>query len=586
MKKRKNYLVERLNKIAIKRKLMVIQLVCVILPLLVTDTVILSMIIKAENQQNQQEMQNISDSVKYTISNFIDPKVSMMQKYYVNRTLNEFMQKEFSSPYDYYGYYSELIRNNLYLTNTDRCSYIFYVDNPHMINGGCFQRIENITGEKWYQTFLESDKELLSFVEYAKNGYEKKRRLFMIRKMDYYAPGKCKNLLRLEIDYSELMRMIINAKYSNIVYVCRGDDILFSNDGKGGLYAPFSQLTYEKKKKIGVHDSLNVYGTVFDIYVLRGNSTSFQTIKRNLSLLLFLVFANIFFPYMVMSLINRSFTERIRMLKHVLETADKEGLYQLSEISGADEISALMVSYNHMAEQMNHLIQKEYKERLRRQENDIARQKAELLALHSQINPHFLFNALESIRMHSVLKKEFETADMVEKLALMQRQNVEWGNDFVTIHDEVRFVEAYLELQKYRFGNKLQYELDIAEACLAYKIPKLTLVTFVENACVHGMEKKTSSSWVFVRAFLQNGNLTIEIEDTGNGMSEAECQEILRDMKDVTIGMLQEGKRVGILNAALRLKMYTNNHVRFELESEKGTGTMVTIEIMSQDKEA
>ena len=80
---------------------------------------------------------------------------------------------------------------------------------------------------------------------------------------------------------------------------------------------------------------------------------------------------------------------------------------------------------------------------------------AELLALHVQINPHFLFNALESIRMHSILKEEFETADMVERLAIMERQNVDWGNDDIPISREMDFVEAYLGLQKYRFGDRL-----------------------------------------------------------------------------------------------------------------------------------
>lgn len=82
--------------------------------------------------------------------------------------------------------------------------------------------------------------------------------------------------------------------------------------------------------------------------------------------------------------------------------------------------------------------------------------------MHSQINPHFLFNALESIRMHSILKQENETADMVEKLALMQRQYVEWGADCVEIEQEIEFVKAYLALQKYRFGERLNYDINIS----------------------------------------------------------------------------------------------------------------------------
>ena len=123
----------------------------------------------------------------------------------------------------------------------------------------------------------------------------------------------------------------------------------------------------------------------------------------------------------------------------------EDELILIPEINGSDEISELMESYNIMAARMNGLIQTVFKNKLYQQEMNIARQKAELLALRSQINPHFLFNALESIRMHSVLKHEDETADMVEKLALMHRQNVEWGRDLVTIREETSFIKAYLD---------------------------------------------------------------------------------------------------------------------------------------------
>ena len=146
---------------------------------------------------------------------------------------------------------------------------------------------------------------------------------------------------------------------------------------------------------------------------------------------------------------NRSFTQRISELSKVFETVGGEHLVPISYVRGKDEIGSLMRNYNRMVARTNELIQIVYKNKIKEQEMLVERQNAELLALHSQINPHFLFNALESIRMHSLLKNEYETADMVEKLALMQRQYVEWGNDSVEIRREMEFVRAYLGLQKY-----------------------------------------------------------------------------------------------------------------------------------------
>ena len=185
----------------------------------------------------------------------------------------------------------------------------------------------------------------------------------------------------------------------------------------------------------------------------------------------------------VVSIFNHSFTSRILQLSKVFKSVDSEKLVSMTDRESKDEIGSMIKNYNRMVSRTNDLIQTVYKNKLKEQEMLVSQKNAELLALHSQINPHFLFNALESIRMHSLLKKENETADMVEKLAIMQRQYVEWGNDAVTVAKECEFVKAYLALQKYRFGERLNYNIDIEADCMECQVPKLTLVTFVENAC-------------------------------------------------------------------------------------------------------
>ena len=181
--------------------------------------------------------------------------------------------------------------------------------------------------------------------------------------------------------------------------------------------------------------------------------------------------------------------------------------------------------------------------------------------------------------MHSILKQEYETADMVEKLAVMERQNVDWGNDKVEIKKEMEFVEAYLGLQKYRFGDRLSYQLDMEEECAKLRIPKLTIVTFVENACVHGIENKVAPGWIFVRIYREEESLCIEIEDTGEGMGEEMLSCIRQKMQDVSIDEMQKNGRVGILNACLRLKMMVDENAEFLIESEKGAGTMIQIRL-------
>lgn len=580
-KEKQNLLIDWLNNQSLGRKLMLLQIVCVMLPLLITDSAIWLLIINAEKKTTLQEMNNIADSVIYNLNDTIENAADLVQNIYSNRYVNEFMKQDFTSDLDYYERYVRFVKDSFYPVSVSNNHYntVIYGDNPGIINGGYFRRVEEAEGELWYQKFKSSGKEFIVFANYANNGYTKQRVISIIRRMDYYHKGYEKSVLKLDLNYSSISRDIINAKYAETLYVCEGEDILFSNDGRGGLHVPFMKMSKENVDGAGVHKMMNVYGNVWDVYVMTPEMDSMAILMDNLLLILCLICVNIIVPFVLMRFINLSFTQRVKELDEVFGSVDGDELKQLPRVKGKDEISALMASYNKMAQRMNELIQTVYKNRLKSQEMDIARQKAELLVLRSQINPHFLFNALESIRMHSVIKKEFETADMVQKLALMERQNVELGNDFVRIRDELGFIEAYLELQKYRFGERLTYEISVEEDCKDYWLPKLTLVTFVENACVHGMENKTAASWVFVRVYKEKGELVMEVEDTGSGMSEERCRQFVEEMTHVKIEMLKEKHHVGILNVALRLRLATDNKVRFEISSETGVGTMVVVSI-------
>lgn len=580
-KKRQNILIDWLNSISLKHKLMLMQIVCVLVPLFITDSVIWLLILNAEEKAAIQEMNNTADSVIYTLSDTLDNAAGLVQNIYSNRYVNEFMKSDFTSNLDYYDRYVKFVKDSLYPISVSNSHYntVIYGDNPGIVNGGYFRRLEDAVNKAWYQKLEQSGAEMVIYADYIDSGFTKQRVIAIIRRMDYYHKEHEKSVLKMELNYSAISRDIINAKNSERLYVCDGDLILFSNDGRGGMQVPFMKMSREEMNEAGVHKTLNVYGNVWDIYVMAPKMDSIAILMSYLPLILCLICINIFAPFVIMRLINMSFTQRIRELDEVFRNVDGDELKQLPEVRGQDEISALMASYNRMARRMNELIQTSYKNRLKSQEMDIARQRAELLVLRSQINPHFLFNALESIRMHSVIKGEFETADMVQKLALMERQNVELGSDFARIREELKFVEAYLELQKYRFGERLTYEISVEDDCKDYWLPKLTLVTFVENACVHGMENKMAASWIFVRAYKEKDELVIEVEDTGCGMPEEKCRQYVEEMSNVKIEMLKEKGHVGILNAALRLKLAAGDQVRFEMNSEIGVGTLVVISI-------
>ena len=569
-----------LDNFTVKRKLLIVYVFCMIVPLVITDSVILGIVLKSEQRARLHEMENIANAVEYNLLSEADSASKYAKSIYISKYLDNFLNRQYESDLEYVAHYQKLFMDTLLNVGASQSNMQIriYADNDTIVNGAEFKKLDKILTKNWYHYMIENDLERGLYFEYDEEGtYVSKsnRKIYFFQKMNFYQ--ETNNVLVLEIDYRSMIRMLEGMKYDSVVYICDGDQIVLSNGKEGEAGKNFAVL--KERKDIGYSERVSIYGKDLEICVMNSTKSVWEQILHQLPMILVLIFANVLLPLFMVYLINHSFTVRIGELSAIFQRVDEEHLEEIADPKGLDEIGSLMRNYNRMARRVNELIQIVYKNRIKEQEMVVAKQNAELLALHSQINPHFLFNALESIRMHSIIKKELETADMVQKLAVMQRQYVEWQEDAISIAREMDFVEAYLGLQKYRFGDRLSYELDMDTGCEQFQIPKLSIVTFVENACVHGIESKGTQGWIFVRIFKENENLCLEIEDTGSGMDEEQAKTLLARMNNANINMLKSKGRVGIVNACLRLKIITNDEVYFELESEEGIGTLIQIQI-------
>ncbi len=575
-------IISRLDSVNLRQKLNMVQVFCVILPLLITDSLLMFSMIRTETRANIDQIQKTADSVSYTLSDSFDYPIHLATNIYNNRYVNEFITQQHEDPLEYYQNQLRFMRESLFETVLAKHSFraTIYADNDSILNGGNFYRLSSLEDDSWYQSF-DRNRTFYIFDEFHFNFSQSKRLVSIARFLDFFDKSD-RSVLRIDLDYPALVRTIQKANYESDIYVVSNGQVILTNAGETNSNIDFEPFDPSLADKAALHHTIDIYGTTWDLYVMPIPLSVSRGITRNAPLFAILVFINLLLPFAMTRLINQSFILRLDKLEEtVSKGANTDGtLPEVADIEGSDEISRLMRSYNNMAIRMNTMIENEYIQKLKQQDSNLARQKAELQALHSQINPHFLFNALESIRMHSVLKNELETADMVEKLALMERQNVEWGNDSVKIRDELSFIDAYLELQRYRFGDKLQYRIDIADDCYDFRVPKLALVTFIENACIHGMEQKSTSTWIFLRVYTDEHDFIMEIEDTGKGMSAEKCYDLERELVQVTMDTIQSRTgSIGLLNTALRLNIFFEEQVSYTIESEEGSGTMVTLKI-------
>lgn len=577
-----------IDNFALKKKLFLLYLLCVLIPVTLLDGVLFANLLSKETKRQDNEMENVANAIQYDIAKTMDDAVFITKDYWLNQTVNDFLSTKYNSAYDFFKRYDDIENNSIIDVSLvgHNASLHLYADNNSIINGGKFGNFSLVRNQKWYRYFRDSRRNLVVYPYAATTGEEGDvqspvRYVSVIRRMDYYEPS-CEKIMKLDLDYTSIENTILNSDSVYRVYVCSGNTILFSNQGNTSKNGKFDMLTNEEKQEVGYRKSMQFYTQQWDVYVLRQQSGVLLVLQNNLLFVIGMITFSVLVPFIFMYLFNRSFTLRLKQLSTRLEGVSRSNdrLEEICDIRGRDEIGELMHDYNRMAARINDLIQVVYKRKLEEQEADIARQRAEVLALQSQINPHFLFNALESIRMHSILRHENETAEMICKLSLMMRSSVEWSQDVITVQEEIQFAEAYLQLQKYRFGNQLNYRIRVAPECRNLYLPKLTIVTFVENACVHGIEGKTSPGWIFLEAARTGDEITLEVEDTGVGMSEQALQNMRKSMDNASIDSLKaKGSRVGVINACIRIKAFCHDRSRFEVESEEGVGTTVTIHI-------
>ncbi len=579
--KLKNYLMS----ISLKKKLMLLFVFCVLVPLFLTDGIVFYNLYKVNKITKEQELRSDAEEIKYNFVDGLNYPAKIIQNIYKNEEIEELLNRQYYDPLDYYTAYTEFKKDSIYESwlGIGNETLEIYADNDTILNGGMFYKLEPVRNESWYKKLDEGEGMVLSF-DFSKEYTDtsSKRNILLMRKMEMGQKNRCEKVLKLTINYRNFQDNVLSEGIESDAYICLGDKLLMTN--VGGTHLKEAYRFMDKSVKPDYQQDIYIYGETYTIYLKRkGPGIWVLDIKSTIIVLILLLISIILPVYMIRQL-DYSVAQRIWRMSKVFENADDEYLKKIQEIEGEDEISSLMVNYNKMVDRMNSLIQTSYIDKLRQQEMDIARQNAELLALHSQINPHFLFNALESIRMHSLLKNEVETSEMVEHLAIMQRVNVDWRSDTVSVEEEMKFAKAYLELQKYRFGDRLSYSLDVDPACYDFMVPKLSIVTFIENACVHGIESKTEPGWIFVRIYKKKDKMFFEIEDTGIGMDEEMRENLLFKMNNASLELIKTGTGVGMTNASLRLKMMTNDMAKFDLETEPGVGTNIRIIIPLEDE--
>jgi Predicted signal transduction protein with a C-terminal ATPase domain len=231
-----------------------------------------------------------------------------------------------------------------------------------------------------------------------------------------------------------------------------------------------------------------------------------------------------------------------------------------------DEIGKCSQAFNHMAENINFLVNQVYEEQLMKRE-------AELKSLQMQINPHFLYNTLETINWMARTQGNNDIGIMAKALGDLMRATIN-GNHYVLLKDEMASLNNYLMIQKYRYGDKFETKIDVAVNTENLYIPKLIIQPLVENAIYHGIEPAFDNGLIRISTSLQKNNLLIVVSDDGVGMSQEKIDELLSCTNDKNDS---EQYSIGIKNVIKRIKTLYGDEYGISIQSDFGDGTVISM---------
>lgn len=274
--------------------------------------------------------------------------------------------------------------------------------------------------------------------------------------------------------------------------------------------------------------------------------------------------------------ISNIVTKPLRQVSEAIVKFSGGDFNQKIQVTTGDEVGEVALCFNKMVEDIRQLIDDNYVITLKEKES-------ELTALQAQINPHFLYNTLDSLYWQAMGDGNEEIAESILALSQLFRLVLNQGQREVMLSQEIELISRYLQIQKMRFSKRLSYEIDIQDEVRSARIPKLILQPFVENAIVHGFENVSTPCYLTIKGYREQEYVHLEVRDTGIGMSQTQLARLYEE--EPADYAKQRIGRYAIKNIKERLELKYHADYRLEIKSDVGKGTTVILVLPFEGKE-
>lgn len=452
-----------------------------------------------------------------------------------------------------------------------------------------FTEYIDVREQSWYQAALSTKNLIAISSSHVQNAIQSSYKwvITLSRPLVNYKTGENGGVFFIDLNYNAISSLCSN---NNI----GGSGYIFILDENGNIiYHPQQQLMYGGLKTENIDEIMSSTKDHFQseegdkLYTISksdmtgwtvvGAAYTSELLKNNKQAqMMYLLVAGVLLlgVIAISSIISREITKPIRQLRDSMSMVE-EGRFDKANVpvTASNEVGSLSKSFNVMTERIHTLMEQNVYEQKQKRKN-------ELKALQAQINPHFLYNTLDSIIWMSEAGRNDEVVLMTSALARLFRQSISNDKEQVTVAEEIEYVRSYLTIQKMRYKDKLEYSIDVSPEINHVMIIKFALQPIVENAIYHGLKYKDTKGNLSIRGYVRGKKAYITIADDGVGMEEAALEHIFDETKKE-----HKSNGVGVPNVQKRLKLYYGQEYGISYISRKGVGTVATVTVPLEEQE-
>lgn len=398
-------------------------------------------------------------------------------------------------------------------------------------------------------------------------------------KSDYIGKGnftlRC-GVVFIDIDYDIIQRNFdIDLLESNQIFIVdENGDFIYHPDGLENerniqstqYYKAFMNKTAQDKQHIYVYYKSQYTGWTTVGVIAKGALRKNVASIRNKTILagVFVFFIALF----VSMFVSNQITKNLKQLRDTMKLVEGGNLLAIPNINSKDEVEELSKSFTKMMLKINELMDSI-------KEHEKTKREIEFKALQATINPHFLYNTLNTIKYLADGQNIKNISELTTSLIVLLQTTVGKGEEYITIQQELEHVRAYLNIQKYKYLNKFSTVFEVEEEVLKYKVLKMTLQPIVENALIHGIEPLEYNGVISIKIYKEENRIKFRVTDNGVGMSKEQVRQILTDKNKKH----PRFSGIGLNNVNERIKLLFGEEYGLKVYSELGLYTTVEVEI-------